>query len=148
MQCTKKHYFEIWIDFLPFVQAYSRNEIVHYVYLKLATTDKHVQSEIIQLSAICGDQSFVKSTLPRGSIKSDATSRHRFRKSEGRLTRLRSYTEKNGVTLQDEIPCEKAQDVFSEFVYWIDGLKRGSGDKVRLISHGMHNFHARVLVNK
>ena len=131
-----------------FVQAKKNDGRVHNIYLKLATTNKHVKSEIIQLTAICEDQTFEKQILPRGPICGEATKRHLFLKACGLLVKLKYYYRENKVCFPSEvIPYEEAKDVFNDFLLWIDGLKSKNGDKVRLISHGMHTFHAQVLVN-
>ena len=122
------------------------------MYLKLATTDKHEESEIIKLSAICEDQSFQKCIVPRGVIKNEATNRHLILKCNDGLLQM-DYSPKKHFSTQVQIPhkmmpCEKAFDVFMDFLNWIERLKSRSDDKVRLISHGMFNFHARVLVIK
>jgi hypothetical protein len=73
--------------------------------------------------------------------------RHLFEKCDEKLLKL-EYWEDFKYVPCEPIPYEEAEDVFSDFLDWIDQLKSEKGDKVRLISHGMINFHARVLVIK
>jgi hypothetical protein len=110
--------------------------------MKLATTNKYADSEIIQLSAVCGESTFREFIMPQERISHEATKRHKISKVNGILQK----TCAQGGSDFYLIRSDSAAKVFGNFVYWLDNLKVNRHDNVRLISHGMNNFHAHVLV--
>ena len=123
--------------------------VIHNIFFKLSTTRQNVDSEIIQISALTESLTdekkfhcFVKTSK---NISSAATDLHKIYKN-GNGDFYQSRPRDGGLREEVFLDMQEPEEALRAFFGWLENIKIDRHDKIRLVSHGAHSFHAQVLV--
>ena len=113
--------------------------------MKISTTGKHVDSDIIQLAAISenpDEPSFEAFIQPNERISHESTNKCHgifYDNDEEEFYQIRGEK-------VIKLKIKKPMDAFQDFFNWIEKVKTNGENHVRLVSHNAHAFHLQVLV--
>ena len=117
-----------------------------YIFIKLSTTRRDVNSHILHLAAITTDYdeengSFQRYIFPSERISRAASNYHQIFKTDDDTF---VQKQENGDFVR--LNMVEPRQAFEDFFAWLGRVKTSPQDQIRLVGHNSHAFDIQVLV--